>query len=207
MVGEICKSNLFHFQHGLAYSSLGNLTIPLLLRGYYVDTELNRHLIEMAHYSQLLLDSGDLLASVTWVARTTRVQHHTWECEQLCMLWWENGSAFLFKWQAVRKQAPPSKDSAAFKTEPRALMTKGWNHEYLSLTVLCWLALWGAFHSQTITNTLYHWYLPAFIYKYTSLKYFVAWVEIHWDEAQALPLWGYLGNNHHLYTQLPTPPM
>lgn len=85
MVGEIHSSDQLHFQLGVGYLSSGNLVVSLLLGGYCIDTNLNRHLINMAHYNQELLDSRDLLASVSWVAETTGIQDHNGQYEQLCM--------------------------------------------------------------------------------------------------------------------------
>lgn len=77
MVGEVHSSDRLHFHIGVAYPSLGNLVVSLLLGGYCIDTDLNRHLIDIAHYSQELFDSQDLLALVSWVAGTTSIQDHT----------------------------------------------------------------------------------------------------------------------------------
>lgn len=64
MVGEVYSSDLLHFQHGPAYLAIGNLVVPLRLGGFYTDSELNGHVIGIAHHSQGLLDSRDYLASV-----------------------------------------------------------------------------------------------------------------------------------------------
>lgn len=51
MVGEVYSSDLLHFQHGPAYLAIGHLVVLLYLGGFCADSELNGHIICIAHHS------------------------------------------------------------------------------------------------------------------------------------------------------------